>query len=89
MKKTNLNARFIFIAPPSFEELERRLRGRGTETDDKIQVAPCASHGHKSYADALSNEFQCTEFPFMDCKLIALSWTTRATMHDFHVWAEV
>lgn len=26
----------IFIAPPSFEELERRLRGRGTETEDKI-----------------------------------------------------
>ena len=26
----------IFILPPSFEELERRLRGRGTETEDKI-----------------------------------------------------
>jgi len=38
VKRTDLNARFIFIAPPSFEELERRLRGRGTETEDKIQV---------------------------------------------------
>lgn len=27
----------IFIAPPSMEELERRLRGRGTETDDDVQ----------------------------------------------------
>ena len=26
----------IFIAPPSLEELERRLRGRGTETEDAI-----------------------------------------------------
>lgn len=26
----------IFILPPSFEELEARLRGRGTETDEKI-----------------------------------------------------
>ena len=26
----------IFILPPSFEELERRLRGRGTETEEKI-----------------------------------------------------
>ncbi len=25
-------ARFVFLAPPSFEELERRLVGRGTET---------------------------------------------------------
>ncbi|MBR3640764.1 MAG: guanylate kinase [Oscillibacter sp.] len=27
----------IFIAPPSWEELERRLRTRGTDDDDKIQ----------------------------------------------------
>ena len=27
----------IFILPPSFEELEHRLRGRGTETEAKIQ----------------------------------------------------
>jgi len=27
----------IFILPPSFEELESRLRGRGTETEEKIQ----------------------------------------------------
>ena len=31
-------ARFIFISPPSIEALESRLRGRGTETEDKIQV---------------------------------------------------
>ncbi|MBQ1767797.1 MAG: guanylate kinase, partial [Oscillospiraceae bacterium] len=27
----------FFIMPPSLEELERRLRGRGTETDEKIR----------------------------------------------------
>ena len=27
----------IFLVPPSMEELERRLRKRGTETEDKIQ----------------------------------------------------
>ena len=26
----------IFVLPPSFEELERRLRGRGTETEEKV-----------------------------------------------------
>lgn len=28
---------FIFLAPPSREELERRLRGRGTESEDEVQ----------------------------------------------------
>jgi guanylate kinase len=27
----------VFIAPPSLEELERRLRGRGTESEDAIR----------------------------------------------------
>lgn len=27
----------IFLAPPSWEELEQRLRGRGTETEEEIQ----------------------------------------------------
>ena len=30
-------ARFVFILPPSMEELERRLRGRGTESEEVIQ----------------------------------------------------
>lgn len=30
------NAVSVFILPPSFEELERRLRTRGTETEEKI-----------------------------------------------------
>ena len=30
-------AHLVFIEPPSFEELERRLRGRGTEDEQKIQ----------------------------------------------------
>lgn len=30
-------ARYVFIAPPSEDELERRLRGRGTESEASIQ----------------------------------------------------
>ncbi|KAL1957901.1 hypothetical protein VTO42DRAFT_5466 [Malbranchea cinnamomea] len=37
VKRTDLNARFLFLAPPSLEELERRLRGRNTETEDSIR----------------------------------------------------
>ncbi|RAL13594.1 uncharacterized protein BO97DRAFT_477095 [Aspergillus homomorphus CBS 101889] len=36
VKRTDLNARFLFLAPPSAEELERRLRGRGTETEESL-----------------------------------------------------
>ena len=32
------DATLIFIAPPSMEELERRLRGRGDTPEDQIQV---------------------------------------------------
>ena len=32
----DINPRYIFIEPPSMEELERRLRGRGTETEDQV-----------------------------------------------------
>lgn len=28
----------IFVLPPSLEELERRLRGRGTESEDKVRM---------------------------------------------------
>ena len=38
VKRSDLGAVFLFIAPPSMEELERRLRGRGTESEEKIGV---------------------------------------------------
>ena len=41
----------IFVLPPSFEELERRLRGRGTETEDKIVKRLDTARGELAYAD--------------------------------------
>ncbi len=32
-----MDARYVFIAPPSHEALESRLRGRGTEREESIQ----------------------------------------------------
>lgn len=37
VKKSDLNARFLFIAPPSIEELRQRLEGRGTENTESLQ----------------------------------------------------
>lgn len=41
MRASSLEAIFIFICPPSFEELEDRLRARGTETEEQIQKRLC------------------------------------------------
>lgn len=36
LKKTDLNPVYLFIKPPSLETLEKRLRERGTETEDSL-----------------------------------------------------
>lgn len=36
VKASSLEAIFIFVCPPSMEELEKRLRDRGTETEEQI-----------------------------------------------------
>lgn len=37
MQASDLNARILFLYPPSIAELEDRLRRRGTETEDSLQ----------------------------------------------------
>ncbi|PKA58238.1 guanylate kinase [Apostasia shenzhenica] len=37
VRASSLEATFIFVCPPSFEELEKRLRARGTESEEQIQ----------------------------------------------------
>jgi guanylate kinase len=50
VKKTHLNARYIFLAPPSIEELERRLRDRGTETEESLAKRLATAKQELSYA---------------------------------------
>ena len=51
VKKSDLNARFVFVAPPSYDELEKRLRGRGTETEEKLQVRLKNARGEMEYME--------------------------------------
>ena len=36
VKKTDLNARYLSLQPPSIEILEKRLRGRGTDKEEAV-----------------------------------------------------
>ncbi|EGC48759.1 guanylate kinase [Histoplasma capsulatum var. duboisii H88] len=50
VKRTSLNARFIFIAPPSLEVLEQRLRGRGSETEESLRSRLAQAKNELEYA---------------------------------------
>ena len=43
VRKSKLKAIFVFVAPPSTEALEQRLRGRKTETSEQIEERMAAA----------------------------------------------
>ncbi len=49
VKKSTLNPYYIFIAPPSMEDLEARLRGRGTEKEEDVQKRLANAAGEMAY----------------------------------------
>lgn len=51
VKKTDLAAKFVFVKPPSIDELERRLRSRGSEKEEAIQARLRQSIAELAYAD--------------------------------------
>eukprot|EP01133_Synstelium_polycarpum_P007049 gene7049-8198_t len=51
VKKAGIPAQFIFIAPPSYEDLEARLRGRGTESEESIQKRLANARWEMSFQD--------------------------------------
>ena len=50
IKATGFPARYVFIAPPSEEELERRLRGRATDSEESIQKRLAQAQKELTYA---------------------------------------
>ncbi|XP_028328819.1 guanylate kinase-like isoform X1 [Gouania willdenowi] len=50
IKRTDLNPIYVFIQPPSLEELEKRLRGRQTDSEESIQKRLSAARGELEYS---------------------------------------
>ena len=50
VKTTNLNARFVFLQPPSLEILEQRLRGRGSDKEESILERLAQAKNEMEYA---------------------------------------
>jgi guanylate kinase len=48
---SSIDARYVFIKPPSFETLEKRLRGRGTEKEEDIQKKLAQAKAEVEYAN--------------------------------------
>jgi guanylate kinase len=55
VKESSLSPLYLFIAPPSIEELEKRLRGRGTETEEAIRIRLGNSAKELDYGQAEGN----------------------------------
>ncbi|KAL1302130.1 hypothetical protein AAFC00_002564 [Neodothiora populina] len=50
VKKTNLNARLLSLQPPSLDILEKRLRGRATDSEDAITQRLAQAKNELAYA---------------------------------------
>ncbi len=55
VKKSSLEPLYFFITPPSLEELEKRLRGRGTETEESIKKRLANSKKEMEYGHQAGN----------------------------------
>jgi guanylate kinase len=79
----------VFILPPSMHELERRLRSRGTETEEVIQrrmnrAAAEISHWAEYDYVLINNDAEkCRELVHNILKAERLKATRRVFLHDF------
>ena len=79
----------VFILPPSMEELERRLRARGTDTDEVIarrmqRAAAEISHWAEYDYVLINNDAEkCRELVHNILKAERLKATRRVFLHDF------
>ncbi len=79
----------VFILPPSMHELERRLRSRGTETEEVIQrrmnraAAEISHWAEYDYVLINNDADKCVELVHNILKAERLKATRRVFLHDF------
>lgn len=57
VKQSNLDAVYLFVAPPSIEVLRARLTGRGTEKPESIQKRLAAAVEEIAYAKTRAHDY--------------------------------
>lgn len=57
IKQSSLNPIFVFIKPPSIEELEHRLRDRNTETEESLSLRLTAAKEEIEYGEKIFTAF--------------------------------
>ncbi|XP_076031658.1 guanylate kinase-like isoform X2 [Oratosquilla oratoria] len=55
VKNTDLNPFYVFIKPPTIEDLEKRLQGRGTETEESMARRLKAAQEEIEYGETPDN----------------------------------
>lgn len=56
VKKSDLNAKFVYIKPPSFSELERRLRERKTDNEESIRARLDTAKEELGFAESVVHD---------------------------------
>ena len=55
VKQSPMECKYLFINPPSMQDLEDRLRGRGTETEEKVAIRLANAVGELEYGRVEGN----------------------------------
>lgn len=55
IKQTSLNPMYVFVKPPSIEELEKRLRSRQTETEESLERRLSVARTELEYGEKPGN----------------------------------
>lgn len=56
VKRSDLNARFLFLSPPSLQVLEQRLRGRATDKEEDVLKRLQQAEKEMAYAETGAHE---------------------------------
>lgn len=86
IKRTFPRAVFIFIMPPSFECLQNRLTGRGTETMEKVALRLRAAYDEIDYAKEYDYIIVNDDINIARAKLISVMQAAKCERRAMREW---